>query len=84
MIPFFWQVFCCLHFSLNLHYCFSIFFPTNIAKLKKIETKKTWWLGGRSINPTIETQIFTKFNCVSFYKKIKCKIYFYIILKKML
>ncbi len=32
----------------------SIFFPTRIAKLRKFETKKTCWLGGRGVvNPII-------------------------------
>jgi hypothetical protein len=45
VITTFWHFFCCLHFSLNLHY-FFIFFPTRIAKLGKFETKKTCWLWG--------------------------------------
>jgi hypothetical protein len=49
----FWQVFCCLHFSTNLHDFFSIFFPTKIVKLRIFETKKTCWLGEGEFNPTI-------------------------------
>jgi hypothetical protein len=34
MILNFWQVFCCLHFSLNLHY-FFYFFPDKNFQVKK-------------------------------------------------
>jgi hypothetical protein len=65
--PKFLASFCCLHFPLNLHY----FFPTKFAKVRKFETKNTCRLGGGGLNPTIQTQIFTKLNCVSFHK-CKC------------
>jgi len=45
VITTFWHFFCCLHFSLNLHY-FFIFFPTRIAKLRKFEKKKHVGCGG--------------------------------------
>ncbi len=46
------SMFCCLHFSLNLHYFFH-FFPTKIAKLSKFETKKDMLVTRGGGNPTI-------------------------------
>jgi hypothetical protein len=70
---------------------FSILFPTRIAKLGKFENKNMLvvgkWKGcgageGREgVNPTIQTQNFTKSYCFYFYKGNKCKIYSYIIKK---
>ncbi len=47
-----WQVFYCLHFSLNFQYFFH-FFPIRITKLRKFEINLTCWLGGGGVNPTI-------------------------------
>jgi hypothetical protein len=44
-IPIFWHVFFCLHFS--------FFSQTRNVKFKKLETKKTCWLGGGGVNPII-------------------------------
>jgi len=55
LIPIFWQIFCCLHFSLNLHYFFH-FFPKKNCQVKKIQNFKKHVVGGRGgggVNPII-------------------------------
>jgi hypothetical protein len=46
LIPIFWQVFCCLHFSLNFELFFP-YFPNKNFQLNKNQNKKHMLVRGR-------------------------------------
>ncbi len=80
-IPIFW-IFLLFTFFFEFALFSPIFFPTRIAKLKKFKTEKHvgWGEGCYSnyLNPK-----FHKIKLCSFYKRNKCKIYYYIIKKNV-
>jgi len=70
----FWQSFCCLHFSLNLHYFFH-FFPNKNCRIRKFRKKKeTWWLRGKGGQTQLfNAKILSNYVAFTFTKEMKVK-----------
>ncbi len=76
VISSFWQFFCCLHFSLNLHHFFHSF-PNKNYQGRKFWNQKKMWVGEGGLIQLFNA--FTKLYYFDFSKGNESKTYSYII-----